>query len=167
MPRPATKKSLIELSNKYFTDLIHLINALPSEKQNVTFPAGTLNRNIRDVLAHLHHWHLLMLGWYKEGMNGNKPEMPAKGHTWKTTPELNKEIQIMYNSTPLSKVKKMLQESFNEIQMIITAHTDSELFEKKKYEWTGTTSLGAYLVSATSSHYEWALKLISKALKEK
>ena len=93
--------------------------------------------------------------------------MPAKGHTWKTTPELNKEIQIMYNSTPLSKVKKMLQESFNEIQMIITAHTDSELFEKKKYEWTGTTSLGAYLVSATSSHYEWALKLISKALKEK
>ena len=37
--------------------------------------------------------------------------------------------------------------------------------EKKKYKWTGSTSLGAYLVSATSSHYDWAYKLIKKCLK--
>jgi hypothetical protein len=42
-------------------------------------------------------------------------------------------------------------------------HSDEELFEKKRYQWTGTTSLGSYLVSATSSHYEWALKLIKRA----
>jgi hypothetical protein len=40
-----------------------------------------------------------------------------------------------------------------------------ELFTKKKYQWTGTTSLGAYLVSATSSHYDWGLKTI-KPLKK-
>ncbi|HOP45228.1 MAG TPA: ClbS/DfsB family four-helix bundle protein, partial [Flavobacteriales bacterium] len=40
-----------------------------------------------------------------------------------------------------------------------------ELFEKKRYRWTGSTSLGAYLVSATSSHYDWALKLIQKVLR--
>lgn len=40
---------------------------------------------------------------------------------------------------------------------------DAELFEKKRYKWTGTTLLGAYFVSATSSHYDWAYKLIKKA----
>jgi hypothetical protein len=43
---------------------------------------------------------------------------------------------------------------------IIEKHTDEELFTKKKYAWTGTTSLGSYLISATSSHYDWGLKTI-------
>ena len=48
---------------------------------------------------------------------------------------------------------------------LIEKHTDDELFTKKKYEWTGTTSLGAYLISATSSHYDWGLKTV-KPLKK-
>jgi hypothetical protein len=43
---------------------------------------------------------------------------------------------------------------------LIGKHTDEELFTKKRYGWTGSTSLGAYLVSATSSHYDWALKTL-------
>ena len=48
-----------------------------------------------------------------------------------------------------------------------TTKQDEELFTKKKYHWTGSTSLGSYLVSATSSHYDWALKLIRKSIKKK
>ena len=39
------------------------------------------------------------------------------------------------------------------------------LQRKKKYEWTGTTSLGSYFISATSSHYDWGLKTV-KPLKK-
>ena len=42
--------------------------------------------------------------------------------------------------------------------------------DNKYYAWTGTTSLGSYCVSATASHYDWALKKIKKhqkTLKEK
>jgi hypothetical protein len=46
---------------------------------------------------------------------------------------------------------------------LITAHTDAELFTKKHYNWTGTTSLGAYFISATSSHYDWAMKKLRQA----
>jgi hypothetical protein len=46
---------------------------------------------------------------------------------------------------------------------LIEAHGDEELFTKKRYAWTGSTSLGAYLVSATSSHYDWATKKLRKA----
>lgn len=45
----------------------------------------------------------------------------------------------------------MIKKSFLEIQELINQHNDDELFEKKKYKWTGTTSLGSYLISATSS----------------
>jgi hypothetical protein len=46
---------------------------------------------------------------------------------------------------------------------LIEAHTDAELFTKKLYPWTGTTSLGAYLISSTSSHYDWAMKKLRQA----
>jgi hypothetical protein len=65
----------------------------------------------------------------------------------------------------LKKVRELFEKSHNDIRFIIQKHSEKELFEKKKYKWTGTTSLGAYLVSATSSHYEWALKLMKKAMK--
>lgn len=124
-----------------------------------------MNRNIRDLLMHLHHWHLMMLDWYSIGMSGKKPQMPAKGYTWKTTPELNQWILEKYSQSTLDEAKESCRLSFQRVLAMIKNHSDQELFEKKRYKWTGTTSLGSYVVSATSSHYEWAIKLIKKAKK--
>ncbi|MCI9384608.1 MAG: ClbS/DfsB family four-helix bundle protein, partial [Lachnospiraceae bacterium] len=33
-----------------------------------------------------------------------------------------------------------------------------ELFSKGVYKWVGTSTLGSYFVSTTSSHYDWAMK---------
>lgn len=165
MPRPTSKTALLELSNENFNKLNDFINQLSTEEQNKEFPEGTMNRNIRDILMHLHHWHLMVQDWYKVGMAGKKPDMPAKGYTWKTTPDLNRWILEQYQNTSLEEAKKHLNKSFEQIQRIIEKHTDEELFEKKRYKWTGSTSLGSYLVSVTSSHYDWALKLIKKAKK--
>jgi len=144
---------------------LDLIAAMDRAEQDKEFPAGTMNRNIRDVLMHLHHWHLMMLAWYKTGMSGVKPEMPAKGYSWKTTPELNRWIWEKYQETSLETALESLKSSYSDIRTLIEKHSNEELFEKKRYQWTGTTSLGAYFVSATSSHYDWAFKLIKKAKK--
>ncbi len=165
MARPKSKSDLLELSNKNFQKLFDFIEEKSKEEQLKEFPKGTMNRNIRDVLVHLHHWHLMMLEWYKVGMLGEKPEMPAKGYTWKTTPELNKWIWEKHQNIELKKAKSLLKKSFKNVQKIIEKHSNEELFEKKRYKWTGSTSVGAYLISATSSHYDWAFKLIKKATK--
>lgn len=165
MPRPKTKDELVESSQENFRKLNEFINIFSEQEQHLEFPKGTLNRNIRDVLAHLHHWNLMTLGWYEVGMKGDKPKMPAEGYTWKTLPDLNKSIREQYKNEELKKVKTMFSDSFQKLQAVINAHSNEELFEKKRYPWTGTTSLGAYLISAASSHYEWALKLIRKAKK--
>ena len=63
---------------------------------------------------------------------------------------------------PLAAVQRLLDASHAEVQELIAAQSDPELFEKRRYRWTGTTSLGAYLVSSTSSHYDWALKKLRR-----
>lgn len=163
MARPKSKEELLKLSKENFDKLFDFIEHLPEVEQNKDFPEGTMNRNIRDVLMHLHHWHLMMMEWYKVGMAGEKPAMPAKGYTWKTVPDLNKWIWENIQSIDLSQAKERLLNSFLKIRNLIEDHTNEELFTKKRYAWTGSTSLGAYLISATSSHYDWALKLIKKA----
>lgn len=165
MPRPKTKTELLSLSQKNYTKLMDHIDALPENKRQYEFPKGYLNRNIRDVVAHLHHWHLMLLEWYKIGMAGDKPNMPAEGYTWKTLPDLNRKIQEKYATISLAQAIALLDSSYQTVQNHIKKHSDADLFEKKKYAWTGSTSLAAYLISATSSHYDWAYKLIKKCLK--
>ena len=165
MPRPTTKDELMALSHKNFQKLNDFVDSFSEVDLHREFPEGFLNRNIRDVLAHLHHWHLMMLEWYQEGMKGQKPDIPAKGYTWKTVPDLNRAIWEKYKAVNLEEVRKLFDHSHDAVRQVIEQHSNDELFEKKRFKWTGTTSLGAYLISATSSHYDWAYKLIKKCKK--
>ena len=165
MPKPRNKQELLDLSQKNLESLNQLIDALPADQQLREFAPGTLNRNIRDVLGHVYHWQLMMLDWYKLGMSGKKPDMPARGYTWKTVPDLNRKINDLYADAPLNQVRLWLNESHFQLRSLIMQHSDEELFTKKFYKWTGSTSLGAYLISATSSHYDWGRRLIRKQTK--
>ena len=165
MPRPKTKRTLEQQSQKNFQRLMEFIQGFSEEERQREFPEGTMNRNIRDVLGHLHHWHLLFLKWYEVGMKGEKPAMPAEGYTWKMNSQLNHWIWEQYRKISLVEVISKLRNSHQQMQGYISVHTEEELFEKKRYKWTGSTSLAAYLISATSSHYDWAYKLIKKAKK--
>ena len=162
MPRPKTKEELLRQGSENFEKILSFLETLSEEELHGTFPFDSRDRNIRDILAHLHHWHLMMMDWHKVGMTGEKPNMPAKGYTWKTTADLNQVIWGKYQETNYEEVVKLLNESFSQLQAIIKSHSDEELFEKKRYKWTGTTSMGSYLVSASSSHYDWAMKLFRK-----
>ena len=165
MPRPRTRDELLTLSQHNYDKLLRLVESYSPAQQHAAFPESYLNCNIRDVLAHLHHWHGMFLHWYNVGMGGGgKPEMPAPGYKWSMLPLLNRSIRDQYQDTALEDVRIMLETSHQKIRSVIDRHTEEELFEKKRYPWTGTTSLGAYLISATSSHYDWASKLIKKAL---
>jgi hypothetical protein len=168
MPRPTNKQQLLELAETNFNKLLEFIDALPAKIKNGIYKNNELNerdKTIADVICHLHEWHLMMGNWYKVGMSGKKPAIPAEDVTWQTLPVLNQRIYEKYKGTELKNAIAMFKKSHKEVMTLIEKHTDSELFTKKKYQWTGTTSLGAYLISATSSHYDWGLKTI-KPLKK-
>lgn len=163
MPRPKNKDELLELSNSNFKKMFELIESFGQEEiVNGKIPFEDRDKNIRDILAHLHQWHLMMLDWHKVGMSGEKPDIPAKGYTFRTVASLNQEIWENYQTSKYDEIVKMLKKSFLELQEIINQYNNEELFEKKRYKWTGTTSLASYLISATSSHYDWAMKKLKK-----
>ena len=84
MARPATKQDLEFLAKENYQKLLSLIEALSDKEREKAFPEGTMNRNIRDVIGHLYHWHLLFLNWYELGMRGEKPKIPKEGYTFLT-----------------------------------------------------------------------------------
>jgi len=165
MPRPKNKTDLLALSTANYEKLLEGIDTLSSEKQEKEFPPGTMNRNIGDVLAHLHHWHLMFLKWYDVGMSGGKPSIPAEGYNWRTLPALNASIWEKYRSISLDDVRKRFHKTHIQVMDIVEKHTDDELFERKRYPWTGNNAVAGYLIGVLSSHYDWGFKLIKKATK--
>jgi len=168
MARPTDKKGLLELAEINFKKLLEFIDELPDEFKTKIFKNNEINerdKTIADVICHLHEWHLMMETWYKVGMSGKKPAIPAEGYTFQTLPKLNQKIWEKYKGIELKKSLTMFKKSYKDVMALIEKHNDDELFTKKKYQWTGTTSLGSYFISATSSHYDWGLKTI-KPLKK-
>ncbi len=58
-----------------------------------------------------------------------------------------------------------LRESHAAVVEVIASYADDELFEKQRSRWTGSTSVGSYAVSATTSHYDWAVKHLRRTQK--
>ncbi|MHC5373172.1 ClbS/DfsB family four-helix bundle protein [Enterococcus sp. LJL120] len=163
MARPQDKATLIAQSQEYYERLIKLIESLSPAEQAGTFPFDDRDRNLRDVLIHLYEWHQMYLTWvhknYDEGISAKF--LPAP-YTMKMTPELNQHFWQQHQETSLETAKKLLAESHQAVMAEFDRFSDEELFTKKYFPWTGTTSLGSYSVSAASSHYDWAWKKIRK-----
>ena len=71
---------------------------------------------------------------------------------------MNMEFWKKHQDTSLEDAKKMLEDSHREVMALAETFTDEELFGKGVFQWAGTNALGSYFVSATASHYTWALK---------
>jgi hypothetical protein len=175
MSRATTKTDLIIAANEQFDKLWKLIDTMSDEQQNAIFGSEMAtagkeahwcrDKNLRDVLVHLYEWHQLLLNWIKSNRNGEtKPFLPEP-YNWKTYPAMNVEFWKKHQNTPLSEAQKMLKESHKNVMALIDAFSNDELFAKKSFTWTGTSTLGAYCVSATSSHYDWAIKKMKMHIK--
>ena len=175
MARATTKTDLIIAANGQFDRLCKIIEQMSDELQNAAFAhemaaAGkethwSRDKNLRDVLVHLHEWHKLLLNWIESNRAGDaKPFLPEP-HNWKTYPAMNVEFWEKHQKTSLIDAKNMLMESHKKVMALIETFSNDELFAKNTFAWTGTSTLGAYCVSATSSHYDWAMKKLKLHIK--
>lgn len=163
MPRPTTKNDLILLANENFTKLFELIESMSQEEQEMNFDFEDRDKNVRDVLVHLYEWHKLLLNFIKSNQNSKeiKPFLPSP-YNWRTYPKMNVEIWQKHQNTPLGTAKTLLKNSRKEATQLIDKFSNDELFTKGKFAYTLNSTLGSYCVSATSSHYDWAIKKIKR-----
>ena len=165
MARPTNKQDLIVAANSQFDKLWKLIDSMPEEKRLRTFSFEDRDRNLRDVLIHLYEWHQLLLNWLRSNQAGNMVNFLPEPYNWKTYPQMNVEFRKKHQTTSLDEAVALLKESHADVMKIIEPFTYEELFTKKHFSWTGTTNLGSYCISATSSHYDWAMKKIKLHIK--
>lgn len=163
MSRPTTRAELLERARSEFEGLMDAVASIEPTRRLA--PSDYPRGSIKDMLAHLDAWHRMLLEWERVGRTGEVAEMPAPGFTWKTTPELNMKIHERHADDSWEMVAASVRDSHARIVDVIAAYGDDELFEKRRYRWTGSTSVGSYAVSATTSHYDWAMKHLKRSRK--
>ncbi|MEM9710864.1 MAG: ClbS/DfsB family four-helix bundle protein [Actinomycetota bacterium] len=159
MSRPKDREELVERISSDFQRLVDEVDAVPTDLLEV--PGVCDDWSVKDLLAHLDAWHELFLGWEEIGAGGGRPDMPAPGLTWRETPTLNEQIWERTRDDDLADVRARLDDSHRRIRAVVESYGD-DLFVKRRHAWTGSTSVGSYAVSATTSHYEWARSLIRR-----
>ena len=91
--------------------------------------------------------------------------MPAPGLTWSQTPALNEPLWRATRDDSWDEVTARLAASHARVRDVVASYDDEDLFTKKRYRWTGSTSVGSYAVSATTSHYDWARRQVRAYLR--
>ena len=166
MPRPTTKADLIQAANEQFAKLWTLIGEMSDEEKSADIVPNERDKNVRDVLVHLYEWHCLLLNWIRSNTNRNPAPFLPVPYNWKTYPQMNVVFWEKHQNTSYTDAETMLKKTHKEVLALIETFSNEALFSKGTFDWTGTTTLGSYCVSATSSHYDWAFKDIKKALKK-
>jgi len=174
MGRPTTKAELLSAAGDAFAKLWTLVDSLSAEQQaaEFTFPVEgrkeahwTRDKNLRDVLIHLYEWHRLLIDWTADKSRGGSAPFLPEPYNWKSYGDMNVEFWKKHQMTSLAKAREMLMKSHAETISVIESYSDTELFTKKHFDWTGTSSLGSYCVSATVAHYEWGAKKLKEHAK--
>ena len=181
MARAKTKEEFLLGANEQFEKMWKLVEVMTKEEQHAAFHFSDdflakqkeahweRDKNLRDVFIHLYEWHQLLLNWITSNQEGEKKPFLPEAYNWKTYGQMNVGFWEKHQNTPYDESIKMLKESHNEVMALTDTFSNDELFEKKHFSWTGSTTLGSYCISATSSHYDWAMKKIkahSKFYKE-
>jgi len=176
MPRPTSKNDLLSAADEQYEKLWSLINSMSEVEQNTTFDFGDISnkkeahwrrdRDLRDVLTHLHEWHNLLLNWVANNQKGIQSPFIPEPYTWKTYGIMNVEyIFKKHQETSYDESKLLFKNSHMEVIDLINEFSNDELFSKNVFPWVGGSTLGSYCVSVTASHYDWAMKKIKAHIK--
>jgi len=168
MGRPTTKSDLISVSAEKYEAMNKLIASLTEEELSTPFDFSgdekkkeahwRRDKNLRDVLVHLYEWHQLLLQWIQSNKKGEERPFLPEPYNWKTYGDMNVELWRKHQDTTLEEAKKLLAKSHRDVMELAETFSNEELFSKGVYSWVGGSTLGSYFVSATSGHYNWAMK---------
>ena len=68
---------------------------------------------------------------------------------------MNIELWKKHQETSLLEAKEMFLQSHKDVLALAETFTSDELFAKDAFNWVGGSTLSAYFVSSTASHYDW------------
>lgn len=111
MPRPQTKTDLIEAADE--------------KKKEAHWRR---DKNLRDVLMHLHEWHNLLLKWIANNKAGVRKPFLMEGYNWKTYGDMNVVFWQRSQNVSYKEALEKFKLSHKEIMSVIqTLENDSRI----------------------------------------
>lgn len=159
--RVTSKAQLLEAIDREHETFVDLLEAVPTGERNVPGVWGD-DWSVKDLVLHLSAWEDLFLDWWEAHEANDVPELPAPGYTWKETPRLNQDMQRRDARTSWKRAIENFDATFHSIRALAQRIPEKDLLEKKRFAWTGSTSVGSYLASNTASHYATASKILRR-----
>jgi hypothetical protein len=161
-----SKAALIASIEHEHEEFVGLASSLPQrdlEAPGVWGDAWT----IKDLFAHLTEWEQMFLRWYRDGLEGVEPSMPAAGYKWNETPRLNRAIWRKHRRASWSSVRRRFDASYEEILALSKSLPEEALLSPGQFAWTKANPLVTYLGANTSSHYRTATKILKRWLRHR
>lgn len=163
MPKPTSKAVILSESRQEHQALEQLLAPLTPDQ--MVQPGIVGEWSAKDVLAHLTEWEQMVLGWYRAGLAGDSPALPAPGFKWSELPALNQRIYEQHCDRPLEEVLNSFRASYDQMTTWIEGLSEEELFTPARFAWARNNALASYVISCTSSHYRWARTELRKGLR--
>ena len=110
----------------------------------------------KDILMHLVDWEQRFLEWYRAGLRGEKPEVPAPGMTWKDLSRINRIGFERHQALPLAQALDRFASSYQQILRVAQDIPEADLFVPGRYAWLGRATLAGFLNECSANHYAWA-----------
>ncbi|MFK4728169.1 ClbS/DfsB family four-helix bundle protein [Agromyces mediolanus] len=164
MPTPETPIALQAAAMRGFSTLEAAVDAIPAAERDAPFTAnGGRDRDLQDVLNHVHAWHELLLGWLSAIERGETPAYPAEGHGWNELEALNTELRDRTRTRGgAERAFARLQGSHAVALARVGALDRDVLFDPARFDWLGGP-LAEPVHECLRGHYEWAVQAIGAA----
>ena len=127
-----------------------------------TFQQGT---NVKDLLVHILEWQRLQSTFVENIRKGTPKDFIPEPYR-KDYKEMDRINFEKHSATSLESALMMLRASHEEMIRLMDSFSEEELFGKKVFKVTYTTTMAAYFASVTSSPYTQSLKKLKSHLRD-
>ena len=159
--RFSSKKELLESIRATHEEFVALAATIPATRYGEKGVGGD-DWTVKDLFAHLTEWERMFLGWYRCGLAGEKPALPAAGYKWSQMPQLNRDIWRKHRANGWKRVREDFDASHLEILALAESLTQGQLLSPGRFGWTGKLPLSSYLAPCSCSHYRTATKFLKR-----
>ena len=136
MARPQTKEELITAAQTKYDQLLALIDSMSPLELETEFDFSddpkkkeahwSRDKNLRDVIMHLHEWHNLMLQWLANNKAGIRRPFLLEGYNWKTYGNMNAMFWQKNQDVSLEEALERFKDSHQKIMAEIEKMTNDE-----------------------------------------
>ena len=159
--RYQSKQAVLDAIRSEHDHLCRQLDAIPAAQYRAAGAWG-VGWTVKDLVAHLAEWQRMFLRWYDDGLKGNLPDLPARGYSWRETPQLNRAIWAKHRRRSIVSVREDFEAGYQRILAIVERLPPDALLRSGAFSWTGTHPLTTYLGANSASHYRFATKVLKR-----